>query len=79
MQIAVEEGNNRAVDILLKYESMQNGLLLNKVKNIIDKIVPQTNFLIYAKSMPIQNVMMQDKTILKVPTFYSHSKKIVKI
>ena len=53
MQIAVEEGNNRAVDILLKFESMSQGMFVNKVKNIIDKIVPQTNFLVYAKNMPI--------------------------
>lgn len=40
LQIAVEEGNNRAVDILLKYESFSKGMNINKISNILFNLVP---------------------------------------
>lgn len=58
---------------------MNPGIFINKIQSILPALVPQNNFITFAHHLPLQNAIMEDKTILRVPSIYSLQKKIVKI
>lgn len=59
--MAVVEGNNRSVDILLNYMTIIDSNASNFFRSILPDLVEFSAFIIYLKSLPVQTMEMVEK------------------
>jgi hypothetical protein len=61
LHIAVYEGNNRSVDILLNYMTIIDSNASNFYRSILPELVEFSAFIIYLKSLPVRTGEMIEK------------------
>ena len=75
LHIAVREGNNLSVEVLLEYMTLIHYNCSKKFKSVLKDLVEYKSFLGYLENLPYATSSMNKKQVLKVP--YAYSDEIV--
>ena len=67
LHVAFKIKNNRTIDILMKYLSLNPTDASHFYKDILSQLVDQSSFTVFLKSLRYQNFQMSDKYILNLP------------
>ena len=77
LHLALAEGNNRSVDILLKFMTIIDSNSSDFFRSILFELVEYSSFQMYLKSLPVQTIEMSEKQILKVKS--AEHERIVRV
>ena len=66
LHLALREGNNRSINILLKFMAKIDYNASDTIKDILPQLLEYKEFLSYMNELPFQTIQMMNKQTLKV-------------
>ena len=73
LHIAHHEGNNRSINVLMKYMAKINSNATNAVSDILPELVEQQQFIPFMNGLSFQSLQMLNKQTLKIESMFSKS------
>ena len=66
LHLAFKEGNNRSINIILRYMSMLDNNCCDTIRDILPELIEYENFILYMRKLPFQTNQMINKQTLKM-------------
>ena len=61
LHLAFKEGNNRSINIILRYMSMLDNNCCDTIRDILPELIEYENFILYMRELPFQTNQMINK------------------